>query len=194
MGQGSRISIFINNLARPSDLMLYSLTCLRSRPPVPLCGRTRGWNQDYGEAKSMEINNRRARYDYFILDTFEAGIVLKGTEVKSIRAGKVSLQDSYAKIEAGEVYLMNSHISPYDQGSHFNHDPKRPRKLLLHNHEIKRLIGKTQGQPLTLIPLRMYFKKGKTKVEIALAKGKRKYDRRRDIKDKEIKRQVREQS
>jgi len=128
------------------------------------------------------VQNRRARHDYDILETYEAGIALKGTEVKSLREGKVSLQDAYAKVEDGEVWLYQMHISPYEQGGRFNHDPKRPRKLLLHKYEIRKLIGRTQERGLTLIPLKVYFNdRGIAKVELALAKGKKLYDRRREI-------------
>lgn len=122
--------------------------------------------------------NRRARHDYFIEDTMEVGIVLKGTEVKSLRQGKVNLRDSHARVENGEVFLYGMHISPYEQGNRFNHDPLRTRKLLLHKREIRRLIGKTQQDGYTLVPLKLYFTRGKCKVELALAEGKRKYDKR----------------
>lgn len=123
-------------------------------------------------------NNRRARHDYFIEDTMETGIVLQGTEVKSLRLGKVNLQDSFARVENGEVYLYGMHISPYEQGNRFNHDPIRPRKLLLHKREIRRLIGKTREDGYTLVPTRLYFSRGKAKVELALARGKKLYDKR----------------
>ncbi len=123
-------------------------------------------------------DNRRARYDYFIEDTMEAGIVLQGTEVKSLRLGKVNLQDSYARVENGEVFLHGMHISPYEQGNRFNHDPTRPRKLLLHRREIRRLIGTTKEEGYTLVPTRLYFSKGQCKVELALAQGKKLYDKR----------------
>ncbi|HKM43238.1 MAG TPA: SsrA-binding protein SmpB [Limnochordia bacterium] len=122
--------------------------------------------------------NRRARHDYFIEDTMEVGIVLKGTEVKSLRLGKVNLRDSYARVENSEVFLYGMHISPYEQGNRFNHDPIRPRKLLLHKREIRRLIGKTKEEGYTLVPTRLYFLGGKCKVELALAKGKKLYDKR----------------
>lgn len=122
--------------------------------------------------------NRRARHDYFIEDTMETGIVLQGTEVKSLRLGKVNLRDSFARIENGEVFLHGMHISPYEQGNRFNHDPLRPRKLLLHKREIRRLIGKTKEEGYTLVPTRLYFSKGRCKVELALAKGKKLYDKR----------------
>lgn len=123
-------------------------------------------------------NNRRARHDYFIEDTIEAGIVLQGTEVKSLRMGKVNLGDSFARVENGEVFLYGMHISPYEQGNRFNHDPLRPRKLLLHKREIRRLLGKTREDGYTLVPTRIYFVRGKAKVELAVAKGKKLYDKR----------------
>ncbi|MBT8378839.1 MAG: SsrA-binding protein SmpB [Ignavibacteria bacterium] len=132
--------------------------------------------------------NRKARHEYSILQTFEAGIVLLGTEVKSLRQGKANLVDSYGKLKDGEVWLMNLHISEYTQGNINNHDPRRERKLLLNSSEIRKLIGKTKEKGLTLIPLRLYFKNGKAKVELALAKGKKVYDKRRDIAKKDFKR------
>lgn len=134
--------------------------------------------------------NRKARHDYFIEETFEAGIVLEGTEVKSLRDARVSLKDSYAQVENGEIFLYNMHISPYDPASRFNHDPLRIRKLLMHKKEIKRLIGLTQEKGYTLIPVRLYFKKGLAKVELALAKGKKMYDKRKAIAEKEARREV----
>ena len=128
------------------------------------------------------VSNRRARRDYEILETYEAGIALVGTEVKSLREGRASLQDAYAKVEDGEVWLHQMHISPYERGGRFNHEPKRPRKLLLHSYEIRKLIGRTQERGLTLVPLRVYFNdRGIAKVELALAKGRKLYDRRREI-------------
>ncbi len=133
--------------------------------------------------------NRKARHEYAILQTFEAGIVLVGTEVKALRQGKASLVDGYAKLEKNEVWLVNVHINEYTQGNINNHEPKRERKLLLNRSEIRKLIGKTKEKGLTLIPLRLYFKKGKVKVEIALAKGKKVYDKRRDIAKKDFQRE-----
>jgi SsrA-binding protein len=133
--------------------------------------------------------NRKARHEYAILQTFEAGIVLVGTEVKSLRHGKANLVDGYAKIENGEVWLVNAHISEYTQGNINNHDPRRERKLLLNKSEIRKLIGKTKEKGLNLIPLRLYFKNGKVKVELALAKGKKVYDKRRDIAKKDFQRE-----
>ncbi len=134
--------------------------------------------------------NKKARHDYFIEDTFEAGIVLTGTEVKSIRQGKVNLKDSFARVRDGEVYLINMHISPYEQGNRFNTDPTRTRKLLMHKREINRLIGQTKEQGYALVPLSLYFKHGFVKVELALAKGKKLYDKRETLKEKEAKRDV----
>lgn len=134
--------------------------------------------------------NRRARFDYEISETLEAGLVLQGTEVKSLRQGQVSLKDAYADIEDGEVYLLHAHIDPYDQGNRFNHDPERPRKLLLHRREIKRLIGKTQERGLTLIPTRMYFTNGRAKIELGLAKGKKHYDKRETLKRRTAQRDI----
>lgn len=134
--------------------------------------------------------NRKAYYDYFIEETYEAGIVLKGTEIKSIRAGKVNLKDSFAKIKDGEVFLMNMHVSPYEQGNRFNHDPTRTRKLLLHRKEINKLIGKTKEAGYALIPLKLYLKNGYCKVELALAKGKKKYDKREELKKKAAQREI----
>lgn len=125
--------------------------------------------------------NRRARHDYFIEETIEVGIVLQGTEVKSLRLGKVNIKDSFARVENGEVFLYGMHISPYEQGNRFNHDPLRVRKLLLHKREIRRLIGKTREDGYTLVPTRLYFSDGKCKVELGVAKGKRLYDKREAV-------------
>ena len=136
-------------------------------------------------------DNRQARYLYEILETYEAGVVLVGTEVKSIRAGKVNLKDGYAIIRQGEAWLLNVHISPYQAvGEYFNHEPRRTRKLLLHRKEINRLIGKVEQQGLTLVPLKMYFKGGRVKVAIGLGKGKKIYDKRESIKRREDKRDM----
>ncbi len=133
--------------------------------------------------------NRKARHEYSILQTFEAGVVLVGTEVKSLRQGKANLVDGYCKIDRNEVWLVNVNISEYTQGNINNHDPRRDRKLLLNRNEIRKLIGKTKEKGLTLIPLRLYFKNGKVKIEIALAKGKKVYDKRRDIAKKDFQRE-----
>jgi SsrA-binding protein len=135
--------------------------------------------------------NRKARHDYAILDTFEAGLVLTGTEVKSLRLGRASLVDGFATIDDGEVYLRNVHIPQYTQGSWTNHEPRRTRKVLLHKSEIVRLIGKTKESGLTLVPLSLYFSDGKVKVEIALARGKRSYDKRQDLARRDADREVR---
>ena len=132
--------------------------------------------------------NRRARHDYAITDTYEAGLVLTGTEVKSLRAGKANLTDAYAEVRDGEVWLVNAHIPEYDQGTWTNHEPRRTRKLLLHAQEINRLIGKTKQSGLTLVPMQMYFKDGTAKVEIGLGKGKKAYDKRQDIAERQAKR------
>ncbi len=135
--------------------------------------------------------NRKARRDYQILETMEAGLVLVGTEVKSLRDGHAQLKDSFAGIEDGELYLYNAHINPYRMGNRFNHEPTRTRKLLMHEREIRRLIGKIQEKGLTLIPLRLYFNdSGKVKVELGLARGKKAFDKRRDIAERDAKREM----
>ena len=136
------------------------------------------------------MRNRKARHDYEILDSFEAGIVLVGTEVKSLRAGKVNLKDSFAAVEKGEVVLHSVHIGPYEPGNRYNHEPERPRKLLLHREEIRRLIGRTEQRGLTLVPLRLYFKRGKAKVELALARGRKRHDKREAIAKREMERDM----
>ena len=136
-------------------------------------------------AIKLVCQNRKARHDYFIVDAIEAGLVLTGTEVKSLRLGRGNLQDSYGKIKNGEIYLCNAHISPYSHAHYGNHDPLRERKLLLHKQEIKRLIGKVQERGFALIPIKIYFKNGKAKVEMALAKGKKKYDKRETIRKRD---------
>ena len=144
------------------------------------------------EKKESEKNitvNRKARHEFEILQNFEAGIVLVGTEVKALRQGKANLVDGYAKIERGEVWLVNVNISEYTQGNINNHDPRRDRKLLLSKSEIRKLIGKTKEKGLTLVPLRLYFKNGKVKVELALAKGKKVYDKRHTIAKKDFQRE-----
>ncbi len=146
---------------------------------------------DKSDGYKVISDNRKARYLYEILETYEAGIQLTGTEVKSIRAGKANLQDGYALIRDGEAWLINVHISPYtSSGQYFNHEPRRTRKLLLHQQEIRKLIGKVEQQGLTLVPLKMYFKSGWVKVSIALAKGKKIYDKREDIKQRQDKRDI----
>lgn len=142
------------------------------------------------EAERTVVTNRRARHDYHLEETYEAGLQLLGSEVKSLRAGRASLQDAYAKVRGGEVWLVNMHIAPYEQAGPFNHDPLRPRKLLLHRAEIRRLVGKVKERGYTLIPLRVYFRRGRAKVELALARGKKEYDRRADIRKREAERQI----
>lgn len=136
-------------------------------------------------------NNKKAYHDYFIEDSYEAGIELKGTEIKSVRNGNVNLKDSFIRIKENEAYLENVHISPYEQGNRFNHDPLRTRKLLLHKKEILKLVNKLKEGGLTIVPTKMYFNHGsKVKVEIAIAKGKKLYDKRQDLKEKDAKRDI----
>ncbi len=140
--------------------------------------------------RKLIAQNKKARHDYHIEDVFEAGIVLTGTEVKSLRAGRASLVDGYARIKDGEVWLEGVHIPEYAEGTWTNHEPRRPRKLLLHRAEIGKLIGKTRESGVTLVPLSLYFKDGKAKVEIALARGKRSYDKRQAIAARDAAREV----
>ena len=142
------------------------------------------------ESIKIIAENRKARHDYFIEETFEAGIALTGTEVKSLRAGKVNLKDSYAQVINGEMVLQQVHISPYEQGNRYNVDPLRPRKLLMHKREIMRLFGKVRQEGLTLVPLKFYFSKGKVKVELALCNGKKLYDKRDAAATKDAKREI----
>lgn len=138
----------------------------------------------------MEILNRRARYDYEIEETYEAGIVLTGTEIKSIRQGKVNIKDSYVIIRNEELFLLNAHISSYEKGNIFNHDEDRTRKLLMHKKEIKKLSNAIELSGYTIIPLKIYFKNSKAKVEIAIARGKKNYDKRETIKNRDIEREM----
>ena len=141
------------------------------------------------EGYKIVSDNRKARYLYEILETYEAGIALQGTEVKSIRAGKVNLQDAYALIRGGEAWLFNAHISPFEKASgYFNHDPRRTRKLLLHREQINKLLGQVEQKGLTLVPLKMYLKKGRVKVDIAVGRGKKLHDKREDIRQRDDKR------
>jgi SsrA-binding protein len=140
--------------------------------------------------RHLVASNRRARHDYAIEDTYEAGLVLTGTEVKSLRAGRASLTDAYARVRDGEVWLEGAHIPEYTEGTWTNHEPRRPRKLLLHKGEILRLVGKTKEGGLTLIPLSLYFSDGHAKVEIALARGKRSYDKRQALAERDAAREV----
>ena len=140
--------------------------------------------------KKVIAENRKARHDYIIEDTFETGIVLAGTEVKALRMGKANLKDSYARIKNGEVFVYQMHIGPYPFAYYDNHEPLRPRKLLLHNHEIKKLYGKVNEKGYSLIPLRLYFKSGKAKLALALARGKRSHDKRETIRRRDQKREL----
>ncbi|AEP01408.1 MULTISPECIES: SsrA-binding protein SmpB [Heyndrickxia] len=142
-----------------------------------------------GEGKVL-AQNKKASHDYFIEETYEAGIVLQGTEIKSIRAGRVNLRDSFARVENGEVFVYGMHISPYEQGNRYNHDPLRPRKILLHKKEIDRLAGVTKEKGYALIPLKIYIKNGYAKVLVGLARGKKNYDKRESLKKKEAAREI----
>jgi SsrA-binding protein len=142
-----------------------------------------------GEGKVVS-QNKKAYHDYFIEETYEAGIVLQGTEIKSIRAGKCNLKDSYARIQNGEAWLYSMHVSPYEQGNRYNHDPLRPRKLLLHNKEIAKLYGEAKEAGMALVPLKIYLKNGFAKVLLGLAKGKKNYDKRETLKKKEANREI----
>ncbi|MEJ2066791.1 MAG: SsrA-binding protein SmpB [Deltaproteobacteria bacterium] len=144
------------------------------------------------EGKGVKIvaQNRKARYNYFIEESYEAGMVLLGTEVKALREGRANIKDGYARITDGEVFLMDVHISPYAFGNRFNHDPLRPRKLLMHGREIHRLMGKVKEKGFALIPLSIYFSHGRAKVSLALAKGKKLYDKREALKKKAMEKEV----
>ena len=143
------------------------------------------------EAQKILADNRKAAHDYHFIETFEAGIALLGTEVKSIREGGVNLRDSFARIEGGEVWVYNIHINPYRNRGYSDHDPKRRRKLLLHRQEIRKLIGKTVERGMTLVPVRMYLKDGRVKIAVSLAKGKKAHDKRETIKRRETDRETR---
>jgi SsrA-binding protein len=143
------------------------------------------------DARKVAARNRKARHEYEILETFEAGMALKGPEVKSLREGKASFQDAYATVERGEVWLHSLHISPYEQANRFNEDPLRVRKLLLNRHEIRRLVGKVEEKGLTLVPLEIYFVRGRAKVQLALARGKKLHDKREALKQRQLDREAR---
>jgi SsrA-binding protein len=143
-----------------------------------------------GESIKIVAKNRKARHDFFIEDTYEVGLVLSGTEVKSIRQGKVSLKESYADIHNGEVFVYQMHINPYEQGNIYNKDPLRIRKLLMHKQQIRKLIGLKQREGYTLVPLSLYFKNGRVKMELALAKGKKLYDKRHSITERDSDRRI----
>jgi len=147
--------------------------------------------EDDEESSRPIADNRKAFHDYHILETFEAGIALLGTEVKGIREGQANLRDSYARVDNGEVWLFNVHINPYSHRGYVDHDPKRKRRLLLHKYEIRKLIGKTVEKGLTLVPTKMYFKNGKVKVAIALARGKAVHDKRETLRRREVDRETR---
>jgi len=142
-------------------------------------------------AQSSIAENRKAHHDYHLLETFEAGLVLMGTEVKAIREGQVNLRDSFARVEAGEVWVYNMHISPYSHRGYSDHEPTRRRKLLLHRQEIRKLIGKTVERGMTLVPTRLYFKEGRVKIAISLAKGKKAHDKRETVRRREADRETR---
>ncbi|RFU67008.1 SsrA-binding protein SmpB [Peribacillus saganii] len=142
-----------------------------------------------GEGKQV-AQNKKANHDYFIEETYEAGIVLQGTEIKAIRAGRLNLKDAFARIERGELFLHNMHISPYEQGNRYNHDPLRTRKLLLHRKQINQLIGETKEEGYTIVPLKVYLKNGFAKVLIGLGKGKKNFDKRETLKKKDANREI----
>ena len=144
-----------------------------------------------GQHSGTVADNRKARHDYFIDESYEAGIALTGSEIKSVRGGRVNLRGSYARVVNSEVWMYDAHISPYDQsGTYFNHEPTRPRKLLLHRREISRILGQVERQGFTLVPLRMYFKGRNAKIDLGLARGKKLYDKRDDIANREAKRDI----
>ncbi len=140
--------------------------------------------------QKIVARNRKASHDYFLEDFAEAGIVLLGTEIKSIRAGQVSIKEAYVRLDGQEAFLVNAHIAPYNPASHFNHDPRRPRKLLLHKREIRRMHEKVSQRGYTIVPTKMYLSKGRAKVEIATARGKRQYDKRKEIAKRETDREI----
>jgi SsrA-binding protein len=148
-------------------------------------------DRDRDAAQRVIADNRKALHDYHVLESWEAGLVLLGTEVKAIREGRVNLRDSFARVERGEVWLLNVHISPYSHTGYARHDERRQRKLLLHEHEIRKLAGRVAEKGLTLVPLRMYFRNGRVKVQLALAKGKQAHDKRETIRRREIDRETR---
>jgi SsrA-binding protein len=144
-----------------------------------------------GQINQTVAENRKARHDFFIDESYEAGLALTGSEIKSIRAGRINLRGGYARVQGGEVWMFDVHISPYEQsGTHYNHEPTRPRKLLLHRREISRILGQVERQGFTLVPLRVYFKGRRAKVDLGLARGKKQYDKREDIANREAKRDI----
>jgi SsrA-binding protein len=146
---------------------------------------------DRKKAERIIADNRKARHDFHLLETFEAGVALVGTEVKAIREGRVNLRDSFARVDGGDIYVHNVHIGAYSSRGYADHEPLRPRKLLLHRQEIQKLVGKTTERGMTMVPVQMYFKNGRVKIAISLAKGKKDYDRRETIKRREIDRETR---
>ena len=164
-------------------LVSIAMPARRTRPPADADAPT--------EKREVQLaDNRRARFDYQIEDRMEAGIALRGTEIKSLRAGRANLRDGYARVENGEVYLRNVHIAPWPNSPYDNHDPLRPRKLLLHKDEIARLVGTVAQKGYTLVPMQVYLKNGRAKVELGLARGKREYDKRHAIAEREAKRDI----
>ncbi len=141
-------------------------------------------------APEIIVSNRKARHEYHVLETWQAGVVLQGTEVKSLRAGQAYLQDAYARLDVGELWLYNLHISPYEAGNRFNHDPLRPRKLLLHRQQLRKLVGHVEQKGLTLVPLDIHFQRGIAKVTLALARGKKLHDKRDDLRRRDAEREI----
>ncbi len=142
------------------------------------------------DSPQIVVRNRKARHEYQVLETWEAGIVLRGTEVKSLRQGRANLQDAFARVDGGELWLHNLHISPYEAGNRFNHDPLRPRKLLLHRQQLRKLIGQIEQKGLTLVPLDIYFRRGIAKVTLALVRGKKLHDKREDLRRRDAEREM----
>ena len=148
-------------------------------------------SREKASGELLIADNRKARHDFHLLEEFEAGLVLRGTEVKAMREGRANLRDSYCRVEGGEAFLLGAHVGQYSHGGYASHDPVRPRKLLLHQDELRKLLGKTTERGMTIVPLRMYFKNGRAKLRIALAKGKKTYDKRETIKRREAERETR---
>ncbi len=142
------------------------------------------------DATHVVVRNRKARHEYHVLETWEAGIVLQGTEVKSLRDGRANLQDAFARVGGGQLWLYNVHVSPYEAGNRFNHDPLRPRKLLLHRRQIQKLVGQVEQKGLTLVPLDIYFRRGVAKLTLALVRGKKLHDKREDLRERDAKREM----
>lgn len=183
---GSALALLIQQYSTRADMFRYQAVYAAGAT-----GSSSGQGESIVAEQSTSVSvNRQAYHDYTVEETFEAGIVLTGTEVKSIRNGKVNLRGAYARVRGDEVWLDGVHIAEYEQGTYMNHDPLRSRKLLLHKSEIRRLIGRVQAKGLTLIPLKMYFKGNRVKVEIGLARGKKLYDKREDIKKRDIQREL----